>query len=228
MDWLQQIDIYCERTDFTFWSEPLNALTNLLYLAGAIFMFARVRGEKLPLATALAVFLGLIAIGSFLFHTTATVWASAADTTPIGIFILIYLFAVNRDFLELVWWQSGIATALFAPYAAVVVPLVERVPFLAISDFYWTVPLLLLLYSPFVARKNAATALGMVAGALLLSVSITVRSFDMLVCDVWPLGTHFIWHSLNAIMLPMMIEVYRRHVLRKRTGAGLEAPGSGR
>ena len=216
MDWTAQIDLYCERTDFTFWSEPLNALTNFLYLAGAIYMFARVRRDRLPLAVALSVLLGLIAIGSFLFHTTATAWASAADTTPIGIFILVYLFAVNRDFLEFLWWQAGLMTAGFVPYAAVAVPLLDRIPFFAISNFYWTVPILLLAYAPFVARKNRATALGMVAGALLLAVSISVRSVDLMVCDWFPAGTHFIWHTLNAVMLPWMIELYRRHMLAKR------------
>jgi aspartyl-tRNA(Asn)/glutamyl-tRNA(Gln) amidotransferase subunit C len=28
-----------------------------------------------------------------------------------------------------------------------------------------------------------------------------------------PLGTHFLWHILNGIMLGWMIEVYRRHML---------------
>ena len=60
----------------------------------------------------------------------------------------------------------------------------------------------------------------MVAGALLLSVSITVRSFDESLCEVWPIGTHFIWHILNSIMLPFMIEVYRRHMLEARQSKG--------
>lgn len=216
MNWTEQIDIYCERTDFTFWSEPLNALTNFLYLAGAVFMFTRVRRDRLPLAVALSVLLGLIAIGSFLFHTTATQWASAADTAPIGVFILVYLFAVNRDVLRFVWWQALLMTAGFLPYAAVAVPLLDRIPFVRISNFYWTVPILLISYAPFVARQNKATALGMVAGALLLAVSISVRSVDLWVCDWMPIGTHFIWHSLNAVMLPLMIEVYRRHMLARR------------
>lgn len=220
MDWMAQIDAYCERTDFTFWSEPLNAGTNVLYLIGGIFMLLRVWRSGLPLASLLSIMLILISIGSFLFHTTATAWAAAADTAPIGLFILIYLFGVNRDFLGWLWWQAGLLTAGYLPYAAVAVPLLERVPFLRISDFYWTVPILLLVYAPFVARHRRETALGMVAGALLLSVSITVRSFDETLCEIWPWGTHFIWHSLNAIMLPYMIEVYRRHMLEARRGRG--------
>jgi hypothetical protein len=29
MNWAESIDLYCERTDPSLWSEPLNALTNL-------------------------------------------------------------------------------------------------------------------------------------------------------------------------------------------------------
>lgn len=213
MDWTAQIDIYCERVGFGFWAEPVNALTNLLYIAGAILMYRRTAGDGLPLARALAVTLGLIGIGSFLFHTLATGWAAAADSAPIGAFILIYLFAVNRDVIGLAGWAAGAATALYLPFVALVVPLLERNAFLAISNVYWTVPILLVLYAPVVTRIRAATALGFLLGATLLSLSITVRSVDLPWCAAWPLGTHFGWHCLNSVMLPLMIEVYRRHML---------------
>lgn len=213
MDWAAQIDIYCERTDFTYWSEPLNALTNFFYLFGAIWAFRRNREPELVLARGLAVLLGCIAVGSFLFHTHATSWASTADVTPIGLFILTYLFAVHRDVLGLKWWLAAGATLLFLPYAAVMVPLINRLPFFSISNFYWTVPVLLVVYAPFVARVAPATARGMLIGAAILTLSICLRSLDLLLCDVWPIGTHIFWHTLNAIMLPFMIEVYRRHRL---------------
>lgn len=218
MNWMEQVDAYCERTDFSFWAEPVNAATNGLYLAGGLAMLIRTRSDRLPIATALSVVLILIAIGSFLFHTLATRWAGLADTAPIGVFILLYLWAVNRHVLRMLWWQAGLMTAGFVPYAAVVVPVLNRIPFVAISNFYWTVPILLLAYAPFVARRRRETALGMVAGALLLSVSISVRSVDLILCDVFPLGTHFLWHSLNAVLLPGMIELYRRHMLAGRAG----------
>ena len=213
MDWFQQVDIYCERTDFSYWSEPLNALTNLFYLAGAIWAWRRNPEPEVAINRVLAVLLGLIAIGSYLFHTHATAWASTADVVPIGLFILTYLFAVNRDVVGMRWWLAAGATLLFVPYAALLVPVIDRIPFLEISNFYWTVPLLIAAYAPVVARKDPAMARGMLIGAGLLSLSITLRSLDLLICDVWPVGTHIFWHSLNAIMLPWMIEVYRRHML---------------
>jgi len=214
LDWFQQVDIYCERTDFSYWSEPLNALTNFFYLFGAIWAWWRNPEPQVRLNRVLAFLLGCIAVGSFLFHTHATTWASTADVTPIGLFILTYLFAVNRDIIGMRWWLAAGATLLFLPYAAVLVPILDRIPFLEISNFYWTVPLMIAAYAPFVWKKYPETAKGMLIGAAILTVSITLRSLDLILCDVWPVGTHIFWHALNAIMLPWMIEVYRRHRMR--------------
>ncbi|WP_147125642.1 ceramidase domain-containing protein [Shimia ponticola] len=209
----EQIDIYCERTDFTYWSEPLNAVTNAAFLIAALVMWHRTRGHGLPIATALIVILACIGVGSFLFHTHATGWASLADITPIGLFILLYLYAVGHDFLGWTWWQAGLLVVAFVPFAAVVTPLMDRLPFFQISNFYWNVPILLILFAPLVAQKNRQTALGMVIGASILTISITLRSYDMPVCDDLPAGSHFWWHILNGVMLGWMIEVYRRHMV---------------
>ena len=86
MDWTQQFDDYCERTDFSLWSEPLNAITNLAFLIAAVVMWRRSQG--VTIARALSVILFIIGIASGLFHTLATAWASAADVLSILIFIL--------------------------------------------------------------------------------------------------------------------------------------------
>lgn len=210
MDWLAQVDGYCERTDFTYWSEPFNALTNLAFIIAAVILWRRSAG--LLMARLLSANLFVIGVGSFLFHTHATIWASTADVVPIGIFILLYLFVTNRDIVPMGGWMAVFATALFIPYAAAMVPIFNRIPFLAISNFYWTVPLLLTLYAIFL-RHRPGIAQGFLFGAGLLSLSIVIRSLDMILCDVWPIGTHFIWHILNGIMLGWMIHVYIRHML---------------
>src|SRR5690606_41894770 len=74
------VDIYCERLGPGFWAEPVNALTNLAFIAATIWgaASARHRGEDSPaiwLLIGLAVMAG---IGSFLFQTIAQVWACVA------------------------------------------------------------------------------------------------------------------------------------------------------
>ena len=219
MDWTRQIDIYCERTGPGLWAEPLNAVTNLAFLLAAVVMWRRVESRS---ARILCAILFAIGIGSGLFHTTATLWASVADTLPIGVFILVYLFLVNRDGLGLRWPWALAATALFFPFAAAVVPVIDRMPFVRISGAYWLVPLLLFAYGAGLWRGRPGLARGLVAGGLLLSVSITLRSLDLMLCATWGIGTHFLWHLLNAVMLGWMIHV---HETRARRDGAVPGPG---
>ena len=210
MDWFAQVDLYCERTDLTYWSEPLNALTNLAFIIAAVVFWRRSAG--VPMARVLSAVLFIIGVGSFLFHTHATNWAMMLDVLPIGVFILVYLFVVNRDMVPMGGWLAVFATALFIPYAVIMVPVLNRVPFVAISNFYWTVPILLVIYAGLL-RRRPGIAQGFLFGAGLLSLSIVIRSLDQILCDAIPIGTHFIWHVLNGVMLGWMIHVYIRHML---------------
>ncbi|WP_299373652.1 ceramidase domain-containing protein [uncultured Tateyamaria sp.] len=210
MELLRQIDGYCERVGPDYWAEPVNAVTNAAFVLVALWMWRRSAG--VPMARVLSVVLGLIGIGSYLFHTHAQVWSAIADVAPIGAFILFYIFAVNRD----VWgmrtvWAVG-ATALFVPYAALTIPLFQYLPVLGVSAGYVPVPVLILIYAALLWWRAPRLARGFVLGAVILLVSLTARSVDEALCTQLPLGTHFLWHILNAVMLGWMIEVYRRYV----------------
>ena len=216
--WARQFDGYCERTDFGYWSEPVNALTNAAFLIAAIWMWRRVRGRGLPLAEALCAILFAIGVGSYLFHTHATAWAAAADVAPIAAFILTYLYAANRHFWRLGPGRAALATGAFLPYAALTAPAFGALPFFSVSAAYWPVPLLIAAYAVALWPRHPGTARGLALGAALLVASLVFRSIDETVCPAVPLGTHFLWHILNGAMLGWMIEVYRRH--RLRAGAG--------
>jgi hypothetical protein len=210
MGWFEQVDEYCERLGPGFSAEPLNALTNAAFLVAAVWIWPRTAG--LPLARAMAVVLGAIGVGSFLFHTFANRLTSAMDVAPILGFILLYVFAASRDMLGLKGWQAGLTVAAFVPYAAATVPLWSLVPGLGSSAAYMPVPVLILVYAWLLRGRAAETARGLAAGAGLLVVSLGFRTVDGPLCGVWPLGTHFLWHALNGVMLGWMILVYVRHM----------------
>lgn len=209
MDWTQAIDAYCERTDAGFWSEPVNAVTNLAFVLVAILMWQR-SGRETP-ALVLSTILCLIGLGSFLFHTFATGWAAVLDTTPILAFVLVYIFLANRDFWEWPGWVAAIGALAFVPYAGLITPAFEALPFFHVSSFYWSLPLLIGVYAILLRNRAASTAKGLAIGAGILCLSLTARSLDMGICAAIPLGTHFLWHILNAIMLGWMIEVWLNH-----------------
>lgn len=226
MEWTRYIDGYCERTDPSYWSEPVNAVTNAAFLIAAFVMWRRTQGLGLAYAPGLIAVLVMIGVGSYLFHTYAQVWAAMADTTPILFFILLYVFVATRRFLEMPAWIALGVTVLFIPYGAVVGGLFAMMPFFAISSFYWPIPILILAYAVLLAFRKPVTARGLAIGAVLLIVSLMFRSLDESVCASVPLGTHFMWHILNGIMLGWMIEVYRRHELGADQG-GLAARRAG-
>lgn len=211
MDWTAQLDGYCERLGPGLGAEPWNLVTNAGFLIAGLLMAWRCRGMQGGQVLALILF--VIGVGSGLFHAFATGWAMLADTGPILIFILAYLFLASRDFLGLAAPRAALATAAFLPYAAATVPLFRMIPGLGSSSGYAPVPVLIFFYAWLLRRTAPATARGLAAGAALLVVSLTFRTLDEPFCPRWPLGTHFLWHLLNAVLLGWMIEVWRRHRL---------------
>ena len=123
----------------------------------------------------------------------------------------LYLFAASRDLLGLRPWAAGVATLGFIPYAALLTPAFAALPGFSVSAFYWPVPVLILAYAAILRARAPATARGLALGAGVLCLSLAARSVDQAVCAALPLGTHFLWHLLNALMLGWMIEVWRRH-----------------
>jgi hypothetical protein len=219
MDWTQRIDGYCERTDPSYWAEPLNAVTNAAFLIAALVMYLRLRGHGLPLGMALVAILGAIGVGSYLFHTHATAWSAVADVVPIALFILLYLFIANLHYWRWPLWGAILGTLAFFPYAALTVPLFQSLPFFEISAGYWPVPILIAAYAILLRGRAPETAKGLAIGAAILTLSLVMRSLDEPLCDAIPMGTHLWWHVLNAIMLGWMIEVYRRHMVAGRRAA---------
>ncbi len=220
MDWTRSIDGYCERLDASYWAEPLNAVTNAAFLIAALVMWRRVRGRDVAPAAALCAVLAVIGAGSYLFHTHATAWAGVADVVPILCFILLYLYAVNRHVWGLSWARALGATALFLPYAAATVPLFQRLPGLGSSAGYAPVPVLIAFYAFALRHRHPETARGLAIGAGMLTLSLAFRTLDAPLCAQLPIGTHFLWHLMNAAMLGWMIEVFRRHRLAARPERG--------
>lgn len=211
MDWFRQVNSYCERLDASYWAEPANALSNLAFVLAALWCWRRpeLRGDA-P-ARLLAAVLALIGLGSWLFHTHAQVWALLADVIPIQVFILLYLgFATSRFFAR-PWWAGALAAGLFLGLAPVAArALAALVGPLNGSVSYLPVPIVIAAYALALWPRAPETARGLAAGAGILAVSLVFRSIDRAVCPAFPLGTHFLWHLLNALMLGWMILVFAR------------------
>jgi hypothetical protein len=62
-----------------------------------------------------------------------------------------------------------------------------------------------------------------VLAAILFAVSLVFRTIDRAVCGHFPLGTHFIWHVLNAAVLFILLRtsLVTRNRLSGKTGTTL-------
>ena len=207
----QSIDIYCERLDVGIWAEPINAVTNFAFILAAIIMW--IRCKNLVEGRVLAFLLFLIGCGSFLFHTFAQTWAAILDVTPILIFILSYIYVANRRFLVWSKRMSITGVILFLPYQFLVVSILSSIQFLGSSAQYVPVAILIFFYSALLHKSKSNLSRELFVGATILSLSIFARTIDEPLCLIVSVGTHFIWHILNAIMLAWMIEILRRHML---------------
>lgn len=213
MDWArlsEQVDAYCERTDFSFWSEPVNAVTNLAFLiAAALALRWAARQNRLsdPAVIGLTLLVTAIGIGSFLFHTVATRWAGLADSLPILLFILAYLATAMRRFFGLARWQAALVTLGFLPAAAGIGWLVSVLPWnpLGSSAGYLPAFLALLACGVGLAALRHPVARWLLAATALFALSLTFRTLDLPLCGAFPLGTHFLWHVLNGALLGLLV-----------------------
>lgn len=212
--WSAQVDNYCERIDPSFWSEPLNAVTNAaFFLAAFVAWRAAARAGRLEWMTwamiALAVAVGT---GSFLFHTFATRWAGAADTIPILLFILFHLYAASRRYLGLPVLLALLAPALYVPFtAAFLAAWGALLPGVSFSEPYLPVLIALVGFGAALRLRRHPAAGWLFAAAGVFLVSLTFRSIDGPVCSGFATGTHFIWHILNGVLLGTVMVGFVRH-----------------
>lgn len=204
MDWSRPVDIYCERTDPSFWAEPVNALTNAAFLIAAIVAYAQWRRSDTRdwQVASLIALVAVIGIGSFTFHTVATRGASLFDTVPIAVFIYAYLFFALRRFIGL-----GLIAAAALLLAFVALSVVEGilVPPRALNGSHAYLPALAAtLVIGWLARGRPGAPFILAAGGV-LTISLFFRTIDNAVCPAFPLGTHFIWHLLNAVVLYLLL-----------------------
>lgn len=202
------VDHYCERTSSALDAEPVNALTNAAFLIAAWgawrFLSRHPPRSAHGLCLALIATMALVGLGSFLFHTVATRWAEWGDVLPIMLFMLLYLWlALTLFFGWSIWLKVAGLAAYFAAtfYAEAAIP----------GDVLWggalympTLFLMLAIGMVLYWRRLRGAAAFLVAIAVFL-LSFTARTLDAKVCTVFPIGTHFLWHLLNAVLLYILV-----------------------
>jgi hypothetical protein len=203
------VNFYCERTSFGFWSEPLNALTNLSFLiaAFAIAQLIKRNAGSLTFSSGfLVVCMAMIGVGSFLFHTFANQITFYLDVFPIFIYQLAFLaFYTKNVALQPLPVVFGIVLAFLG-----ISQVLSNLPYDALngSQTYASAFLLMLVIALYHLKYQKQASFMMLIATAIFFVSLIFRSIDIKVCATIPFGTHFVWHLLNGIVLYLTARVY--------------------
>ncbi len=204
------IDAYCERTGPGWWQEPANTLSNVAFFLAAAAAARRFRetpglslgnGWDLALLIALIVAIG---VGSTLWHLLATRWAALADEIPILLFISVFLpsFLHRVAGLALPWilfWFGLFQAANFGWRG------LFPADFLNGSIFYGPAWVALSLLVAWLGLRGSPLGRDLALTWALFNLSLALRTGDVWVCEAWPVGTHFLWHLLNAVVLYRLV-----------------------
>ncbi len=236
MSWSDQVFRYCERgSDPSFWAEPLNALSNGAFLvaamAAAIALARQRRPEPALGIWALIGLVFVIGVGSLLFHTFATRWSAQADVIPIGIFMLAYLGYALRLYLKLGWVWVALGLAVFIGALQLAGDIQCRpglfssssAPGPCLNGTAGYVPAFLAMAgigAVLQIRKHPAARYLLLASVTFL-ISMVFRTVDVELCSLTrvagsAIGTHFLWHLLNATTLYLLLMAAVRHGHRPR------------
>lgn len=201
------LGVYCERGfDPSFWAEPLNAITNAAFIVAGALALKRFRGDR-P-AMALAAVTLAIGLGSFLFHTFATRWSLLADVGPIQLFIALYFFFAMRRFVGLGPFAAACVTAAFvAAASALPEALPKEEPWRGLGGYLGGLLGLVGvgLWLRLRPGPDQGAGLALLAIAALFGVSLAFRTADRHICDAFVIGTHLVWHVLNAVALYTLV-----------------------
>jgi Ceramidase len=228
MDWLQAVDIYCERTSAAYWSEPVNALSNIAFPLAALWAAVQARKRRLrqPILWLLIAMAALIGLGSYLFHTHANRWSELADTLPIwsfvGLFVLTAMHHVGGMSLARVARVAGVialavgGTIWLLAFGEGADATAHATDPLNGSGQYAPALLALLVFSFFTWKRRNPAGPWIWAATATFFASLAFRTFDVSVCAAFPLGTHFLWHLLNAVMIGLLLQMLIRTLDARR------------
>jgi len=201
-----QVYAYCERLGPGLLAEPANALSNLAFAAAAVALWRleaslRAAGRELPGAIrVMPALVLLVAVGSTLFHTLAVRWAALLDTLLILLYCCVFLYAFLRHAVRSPAWAAMVVAGAFA-LISYAFPALFPKGTLNGSTGYIPYLIGLLAIAAWLAWRHAPAARALGLGSVVFCISLTVRTVDQDMCAQFPVGTHFLWHLLTALLL---------------------------
>jgi hypothetical protein len=80
--------------------------------------------------------------------------------------------------------------------------------FMGSTKAYTPILPLLAIYFYYHLKQKSSDLWALPLAFIIFTASMTVRVLDYPLCDVFPIGTHFMWHIFNALTLYLAFRAY--------------------
>ena len=208
----------CERTSESAFSEPLNVLSNLffIYVAVTIYRYYHKHEDVMHRwiwdIHAMTALVFIIGVNSIIFHMFPSTQTELLDTVPIVMFIMLYFTSVLFRIGKLNVFQGVICLVAFVGFSHILVHQFPR----ALNDSigYLSSMIALIIIAVHLHMKARPSSSHFMLAAVIGVCSLFFRAIDQEVCEQIPTGTHFLWHSLNALLLYILLKQIVRNVNR--------------
>lgn len=198
---------YCESGIGLFDTQAINTISNIVIIISAYFSYRLVRIHRIENLTIriLPLIVLLIGIGSMLWHGTPNLLTSWADTLPISVFVLVSFFFLLGKFLSnrnFVWGTLFVFILIEFPFIFGILP--------SFNGFIpYSIALIFGLFIFLGLAKRYKIFIPQLALIIPLFISsFFFRTIDLTICSTFPVGTHFIWHILNASVFYLFIRLF--------------------
>lgn len=208
----------CERTGLGMWAEPLNVLSSFAFMAVAVAIYRHYhRHEDLDKkwiwdVHALTFITFLIGLNSVAFHMFPNPTTELADTLTIVLFIILYFWSVLFRIGRTTIFQAMVCFVAFVGFSHILVHQFPR----ALNDSigYLSSMIALIMIAVHLHLKARPSSSHFMLAALIGVCSLFCRAIDREVCSEIITGTHFLWHTLNATLLYILLKQLVRNVNR--------------
>lgn len=192
---------FCERQGGTgLLSEPVNVFTNVVFFIVAWLLFQKLKNKKVPKTLHLFVPLSIaIGTGSVLFHIFHNPFTNLIDGLPILITMLLFVFLFMRSVFKSKRMILVILLIFFILQLTLYISGYRNVENVSVRHLIniFAFPLLII-----IAFKKFSPQIHLLVFAFIsYAVAIALRFLEPAICQAFPIGTHFTWHILNALVI---------------------------
>lgn len=195
--------VYCETGIGLFFTQPINTVSNIALFISAYFVYKLLREYHIKnlIIQILPPLVVLTAVGSMLWHGAPSLLTDFADTLPLSALVLISFFFLLDKLLsnkKLIWGIFFMFILTETPFMFGILPSINGfIPYLLAFIFG-------LFISVRVAGRYALFP-QLFPILVVFAIALFFRTIDLTICSAFPIGTHFVWHILNALMVYLII-----------------------